>query len=457
MPKVRNASETPTKRECAVSLRENKLLVATDGKRRVLLTRAALKRSYDEALEIISTHFPAIPKNCVVIQTDRLEGFEGEFVDVPKESWAEVLPLSLKITLDERELIAPHLVTDVPVRAAPPPPLLSTVGSAERVSGKVIDRSSSLIEMHFTASYSAKIAKLFPLFASKIGACLNEIQFLYEGLRIHHDTTFAEVDFLDGDIINCRRLQVGGKPVIYLFSPIEQEVSVQLSLVNEWCFSAVYPVVPTLTWRTITHNDQTLTETTTGLRASYLYWEAAPIRTDRIERPPSPLPETSESSPARSFIVLPVSSITPYLDKVLASLGLHVEARTSFITYWLPSILKHTHIALRFVPQNEYETAAVLHIEPSPDVLTRIFMLFKGISEDRLDEWSGTISRSQDEMEWWRNVVGLVSKERQRDEKLFRVLEWGGMETILPLIRGQYMTFWFLFSNRVNHSGYYYA
>lgn len=240
---------------------------------------------------------------------------------------------------------------------------------------------------------------------------------------------------------------MGGKPVIYLFSPIEQEVSVQLSLVNEWRFSAVYPVVPvepsallggeTLTWRAITHNDQTLTETTTGLRASYLYWEAV---TDHIERPPSPLPETSESSPARSFspiwcdlddnnsVVLPVSSITPYLDKVLASLGLHVEARTSFITYWLPSILKHTHIALRFVPQNEYETAAVLHIEPSPDVVTRIFMLFKGISEDRLDEWSGTISRSQDEMEWWRDVVGLVSKERQRDEKLFRVLEWGGME-----------------------------
>lgn len=47
MPKVRNASETPTKRECAVSLRDNKLVVVTDGKRRVLLTRAALKRSYD--------------------------------------------------------------------------------------------------------------------------------------------------------------------------------------------------------------------------------------------------------------------------------------------------------------------------------------------------------------------------------------------------------------------------
>lgn len=166
--------------------------------------------------------------------------------------------------------------------------------------------------------------------------------------------------------------------------------------------------------------------------------------TDPFGRPPSPLPETSESSSSRSFsliwcdlndddsVVLPVSTITPYLDKVLASLGLHVEARTSFITYWLPSILKHSYIALRFVPQNEYETAAVLHIEPSPDVVTRIFMLFKGISEDRLGEWSGAISRSQDNVEWWRDVAGHVSKERQNDEKLFRVLEWGGMEVKKP-------------------------
>lgn len=59
-------------------------------------------------------------------------------------------------------------------------------------------------------------------------------------------------------------------------------------------------------------------------------------------------------------------------------------------------------------------------------------MLFKGISEDRLGEWSGAISRSQDKVEWWRGVVGFVSKERQSDEKLFRVLEWGGMEVRRP-------------------------
>ncbi|KAK0238179.1 hypothetical protein EDD85DRAFT_1005714 [Armillaria nabsnona] len=452
MPKVRNVSETPTARERVVSLRDNNLVVVTDGKRRVLLTRAVLKRSYDEALEIISTYFPAIPKNRAVIQTDRLEGLEGEFVDITKESWAEVLPLllSLKITLGENNAV--HIAapvpdsTSTPVRGVTPPPLSSPVREAEKFSGKIASDVFPY-DISFTAHYSTKIEKMIQAIAPKFGICPTVLKFIYGDYRIDRNSTFGDIGFQDGDTIFCFPERTGGKPVIYLFSLIEQEVSVQLSLVNEWRFSAVYPVVPikpsallggeTLTWRAITHNDQTLTETTTGLRASYLYWEAV---TDRCERPPSPLPETSEPSLARSFspiwcdlnddnsIVLPVSTITPYLDKALASLGLHVEARTSFITYWLPTILKHTYIALRFVPQNEYETAAVLHIEPSPDVVTRIFMLFKGISEDRLGEWSGAISRSQDKVEWWRDVVGLVSKERQSDEKLFRVLEWGGME-----------------------------
>ena len=32
-------------------------------------------------------------------------------------------------------------------------------------------------------------------------------------------------------------------------------------------------------------------------------------------------------------VVMPVAIITPYLDKSLAALGLHTEARTSFITF----------------------------------------------------------------------------------------------------------------------------
>jgi len=34
-------------------------------------------------------------------------------------------------------------------------------------------------------------------------------------------------------------------------------------------------------------------------------------------------------------VVMPVGKVTPYLDQALAALGLHTEARTSFITFVL--------------------------------------------------------------------------------------------------------------------------
>lgn len=96
--------------------------------------------------------------------------------------------------------------------------------------------------------------------------------------------------------------------------------------------------------------------------------------------------------------------------------------------FWLPSFLSHKYVALRFVPQSDYESAAPLDIIPQPDVVTRVFMLFKGVSENYLDsDWSKAVARAGDDVGWWRDVVG-VNIEQARDSQLFRVLEWGGME-----------------------------
>ncbi|KAG1844201.1 hypothetical protein DFJ58DRAFT_803181 [Suillus subalutaceus] len=129
-------------------------------------------------------------------------------------------------------------------------------------------------------------------------------------------------------------------------------------------------------------------------------------------------------------IVIPVDRATVYLDKSLKVLGLHTEARTSFITYWLPSILKHEYIALRFVPQAAYERAASLSISPQPDVVTRVCMLFKGIRKEHLEIWANAQMQAEKDVAWWVDVVG-VDPARAGDANLFRVLEWGGMEVLI--------------------------
>lgn len=125
---------------------------------------------------------------------------------------------------------------------------------------------------------SAYMARFFK------GNLEDEPRFLTSNLE-HIDTNLrvADYDLHDGDEIILMKPQRGGKPVIYLFSPASIQASVRLSLVKDWAFSAIYPVVPiktyppvgqTLEWHVQTHPDGTLTEYSTNLRTTYLFWEA---------------------------------------------------------------------------------------------------------------------------------------------------------------------------------------
>jgi len=93
--------------------------------------------------------------------------------------------------------------------------------------------------------------------------------------------------------------------------------------------------------------------------------------------------------------------------------------------------LKHKTVALRFLPQAAYEKAAPLDVSPSPDVITRIFMLFQGVDNDELDLWSASQGKASEDVGFWVNVVG-VDVGRTLDKQLFRVIEWGGMEVLNP-------------------------
>ena len=91
--------------------------------------------------------------------------------------------------------------------------------------------------------------------------------------------------------------------------------------------------------------------------------------------------------------------------------------------------MKHKTVALRFLPQAAYENAARLDVSPSPDVVTRIFMLFQGVDNDDLGLWSASQVKGSEDVAFWVNVVG-VDVDRTLDKQLFRVIEWGGMEVL---------------------------
>jgi len=241
------------------------------------------------------------------------------------------------------------------------------------------------------------------------------------------------------------------KPVIYLYPPSSlPDVTVELLLTSTWSFSAMYPppqssipsgerqTAQSLTWAIAAEPSGTLVDKTSGAEVSYLYWEATAdpsLMTPNTSRAATPVGDLEAFDPARpsvsptDSILLPIGKVPGYLDTALKALALHTEARTSFITYWLPDLLKHEYVALRFLAQASYEQAAKMRVSPAPDVVNRVFMLFRGVAPDDLGLWSQAAARAtaEDGAMFWTDVVGIDSA-RASDRSLFRVLEWGGME-----------------------------
>ncbi|KAH8831682.1 ubiquitin-domain-containing protein [Flagelloscypha sp. PMI_526] len=264
------------------------------------------------------------------------------------------------------------------------------------------------------------------------------------GRCLTDEQTMEEANINAGDVLHLvLRMR---KPVIYLRSPQDLDVSVRLELAPQWKFSAVYPVSPiidshdkqSVKWDVRTRSeDRCLIEQETGVEAAYLYWEADSVLSTLISPPSTPQSTSLSSSPNTSSldyicpaqsVLLPLSAVPAYLDRALKSLAFDVEARTSFITFWLPEFNRHAYIALSFLPQAVLDKAAPLIIQPSPDAVSRVFMVFRGGAESAFDgsTWDVARSNAEKDVRWWRSVIGS-NFDNTADPSLFRVLEWGGM------------------------------
>ncbi|KIK35889.1 hypothetical protein CY34DRAFT_811814 [Suillus luteus UH-Slu-Lm8-n1] len=425
-------------------------LVLKHGQKVVMVKR---QRSYDLMLDSAFKHFPSIPRDVITLQSDKLDDCDGRYVDITAETWDDVI-----------DLLTVAQVTRRAEMSSPAPLPLNTQAISlpdnQPEPSQVKRQDSSYAPPHSRADDTISIKIIYPSGDIKTTQVSRDMQvenFLAEACQIsrscpnsfraalgtrpmHTKRSLRAYKIKDGDFIDLLPVMRLKKPVIYIYSPSDIDVSVKLSLTPEWTLSVIYPVVATkdngqhIQWNVRTHRDGSLTEHNAGLDVAYLFWEA---ETNSHAFPHSPASEPLDTfSPISSSlsdtdsVVIPVDKVTAYLNKSLQVLGLHTEARTSFITYWLPSILKHKYIALRFVSQAAYERAASLSISPQPDVVARVFMLFKGIHKEHLEDWANAQMQAEKDVCGWVDVVG-VDPARAGDATLFRVLEWGGMEVLV--------------------------
>ena len=180
---------------------------------------------------------------------------------------------------------------------------------------------------------------------------------------------------------------VDAKPVIYLYPQEETQVSVTLDYDGE--LTCTYPALED-SWQVLAQPDGTLTNLADGREFSYLFWEGL---------------SHWDYDLSEGFVVAGADT-AEFLQEALETLGLTPKEYNEFIVYWLPKMQDNPYNLITF--QGEaYTSHAKLTIEPQPDSVLRVFMVWKVLDEP--------IEVEEPE---------LPSFQREG----FAVVEWGGTE-----------------------------
>jgi hypothetical protein len=91
----------------------------------------------------------------------------------------------------------------------------------------------------------------------------------------------------------------------------------------------------------------------------------------------------------------------------------------------MPAFTTHKNIAYRFLSPRRIASAIDISVTAESCVFTRLFLIFRGISEDEMNLFSGAGEKEANQMNW-REVVGWT--ENSKDNVLFRVLETSVLE-----------------------------
>jgi hypothetical protein len=100
----------------------------------------------------------------------------------------------------------------------------------------------------------------------------------------------------------------------------------------------------------------------------YFFWEGIS----------SELGFTTTPTGMEGYFIQTDSTIS-FLEYTLTRLGLNQTEMTDFITFWGPQIEKHQYATIQFLVDEVYTNEiAGINVNPAPDAMLRIYLLFEG-------------------------------------------------------------------------------
>ena len=147
------------------------------------------------------------------------------------------------------------------------------------------------------------------------------------------------------------------KPVIYLYPQSETDVSIRLDY--DGSLTCTYPEY-NAGWNVTVFPDGTIFDKKTERYYEYLFWEGTRSFDDYVFEHAACV--SSEDTAA-------------FLEEYLEAAGLNDREIDDFISYWLPRLQASSYNLISF-PSEEYCNWAMLDVDPAPDTLIRVYMVF---------------------------------------------------------------------------------
>lgn len=91
----------------------------------------------------------------------------------------------------------------------------------------------------------------------------------------------------------------------------------------------------------------------------------------------------------------------------------------------MSSFSAHKNIAYRFLSPSKIAAAIDISVTTDPCQFTRIFLIFRGLSDDDVGVFAGAGEKEANQVNW-RDIVGW--SEASKDAEQFRVLETSVLE-----------------------------